>query len=229
VVGYPVRRVTLNIKITQVIQQLVNNILADSLPEKFKAQKICININHGEETPVIFLEQITSSGLLPLLYKYGQTQAQPWHAELQARCRVIAFHNLKFQVEMEHLIQASKKHELTWLPWKGPALALQIYGDTALRQFNDLDFLVSDHELNRSLQILLNEGYTLLSPHDQHPHLLPLDQRCSFELFHAERQIRLDLTIKLIPLSGSRHQVRDMLERSQPSPEKRPYLQLQTS
>ena len=51
------------------------------------------------------------------------------------------------------------------LPLKGPALAIQAYGDVALRQFPaDLDILIHVEDLNRVYDLLIQAGYRALVP-----------------------------------------------------------------
>ncbi len=45
------------------------------------------------------------------------------------------------------------------VPYKGPILAAQAYGDPGLRQFADLDFAVTQRDIYRAQAVLLKEGY----------------------------------------------------------------------
>src|SRR5271170_763242 len=42
---------------------------------------------------------------------------------------------------------------------KGPALAMQAYGDAAMREYGDLDFLVRHADIARATQLMLDAGY----------------------------------------------------------------------
>jgi hypothetical protein len=48
---------------------------------------------------------------------------------------------------------------LTVVPYKGPALAADAYGDLALRPFADLDIMVREAEVGRARELLAPEGY----------------------------------------------------------------------
>jgi len=48
---------------------------------------------------------------------------------------------------------------ITALPYKGPVFGLQAYGDPAMREFQDLDFLIRREDISRSLAILGELGY----------------------------------------------------------------------
>jgi len=55
------------------------------------------------------------------------------------------------------------------LNWKGPALAIQAYGDLSLRQFKDLDTLVKHEDLERAKAILLENGFDDITPQNRNP------------------------------------------------------------
>jgi hypothetical protein len=52
------------------------------------------------------------------------------------------------------------------LPFKGPALAVQLYGNYAMRQFGDLDIVVHPARVSRALEVLTANG---LRPCDGYP------------------------------------------------------------
>src|SRR6185437_2473937 len=57
---------------------------------------------------------------------------------------------------------------------KGPVLAHRLYGDTAMRQFGDLDFLVLPSNLSRARSALLELGYAAkltLTPRQEREYL----------------------------------------------------------
>jgi hypothetical protein len=47
------------------------------------------------------------------------------------------------------------------IPFKGPVLAIQAYGNVALRQFLDLDVLVAPEDLGRATRVLRGRGYQI--------------------------------------------------------------------
>ena len=50
------------------------------------------------------------------------------------------------------------------MPFKGPVLAVQAYGDLSMRSFVDLDILIHANDLSRAYQILTDQGYILTDP-----------------------------------------------------------------
>jgi hypothetical protein len=45
------------------------------------------------------------------------------------------------------------------VPYKGPALAVRLYGDLSLRGFSDLDIVICERDVLRARQLLIDRGY----------------------------------------------------------------------
>jgi hypothetical protein len=78
---------------------------------------------------------------------------------LRAEFYAIARHNLFLTGELCKLLQLFEEHNIPALPFKGPALALLIYGNLTLRDFSDLDILVPKHDIMRAKTLLISLGY----------------------------------------------------------------------
>jgi hypothetical protein len=61
--------------------------------------------------------------------------------------------------ELCRLLKKFQEDGIAVLPYKGPALALQVYHDIALRSFNDLDILVCPSDVARSKDLLIRASY----------------------------------------------------------------------
>jgi protein O-GlcNAc transferase len=61
--------------------------------------------------------------------------------------------------ELARLVDALAKHGIEAIPFKGPLLAIQAFGDLGLREFRDLDFLVRDEDLAKTIATLHSLGY----------------------------------------------------------------------
>ena len=57
------------------------------------------------------------------------------------------------------MLEDFENHGITAIPYKGPALALQVYGDLKLRSFVDLDVLVRRSDAARAGTLLAARGY----------------------------------------------------------------------
>jgi hypothetical protein len=77
----------------------------------------------------------------------------------QARFRANACRNLFLMHELLGLVREFRGNGMEVIPFKGPLLAITAYGNVALREFLDLDFLVQRSNLNRAGQLLSKRGY----------------------------------------------------------------------
>ncbi|NJN18389.1 MAG: nucleotidyltransferase family protein [Oscillochloris sp.] len=68
-------------------------------------------------------------------------------ALLRDRARAEALRSMMLAGELRHILSLLKQAGVTAIPYKGPALALQIYGNAALRQGGDLDLLIAPRDL----------------------------------------------------------------------------------
>jgi hypothetical protein len=67
--------------------------------------------------------------------------------------------NLLMAAEMLRLSGRFRVEGMIAVPYKGPLLAAQAYGDFGLRQFVDLDFAIRQRDLPRATALLTAEGY----------------------------------------------------------------------
>jgi hypothetical protein len=66
---------------------------------------------------------------------------------------------LRFSAELVTIVRQFDKHGINALAHKGPVLAQQLYCDPAMREFGDLDFLVSTTDVPRARAALQELGY----------------------------------------------------------------------
>ena len=50
-------------------------------------------------------------------------------------------------------------HGIPAVPYKGPALAVRLYGDLSLRGFSDLDIVIWERDALRARHLLIDRGY----------------------------------------------------------------------
>ena len=80
------------------------------------------------------------------------------HAHLQR--------NMFLTGKLLEIVQAFEASDISILPFKGPLLAAQVYGDLSVRQYVDLDILVQPKQLESAVRLLQDEGYTPISSID---------------------------------------------------------------
>jgi hypothetical protein len=68
--------------------------------------------------------------------------------------------NLYLAGELAKLLSVMEESGITALPYKGPVLATTVYGDLSLRQFSDLDILISKKDLQKAKRLFSGIGYT---------------------------------------------------------------------
>jgi hypothetical protein len=61
--------------------------------------------------------------------------------------------------ELLVLVDLFAGNDIPMVPYKGPALALQLYGDVALRPSRDLDFLIPEADIDKAFKVLRARGY----------------------------------------------------------------------
>ncbi len=102
-------------------------------------------------------------GVLPLVARNLSAHAHGLPSQVEQSLRS-AFdgnvrRNLWFASELARIADQFEKKQLRAIPYKGPMLAESAYGDVALRNFGDLDFLISPADFERAKQVLGELGY----------------------------------------------------------------------
>jgi hypothetical protein len=102
-------------------------------------------------------------GLQQLAYEHLATVAdavpKPVMVRLWAWRERLVRQNRLMAVELAALLTVLARAGIDAIPYKGPALAEELYGDVGLRQFGDLDILVAPGNLLRARSLLETLGY----------------------------------------------------------------------
>lgn len=109
------------------------------------------------------LRRAEHHGVLPLVARNLSAHAHGLPSQVEQSLRS-AFdgnvrRNLWFASELVRIADQFEKKQLRAIPYKGPMLAESAYGDVALRNFGDLDFLISLADFERARQALGELGY----------------------------------------------------------------------
>jgi hypothetical protein len=107
---------------------------------------------------------------------------------LQQAFHATALYNHFCTEELLTLLHLLDGHGLPALPYKGPTLAMGVYGDLALRTFSDLDILVHERDFSQATHLLLVQGFRLHRT---------FDWESSF--VHDTALIRVDLHRGIVP------------------------------
>jgi hypothetical protein len=100
---------------------------------------------------------VATQGLLP---HFRELVAEPFIPEqLASRIRNHNYQCLRLTGEMLALVDAFDQQHIPTIPFKGPLLAVQLYGDAASRSYCDLDFVVRAEHAEQALALLVARGY----------------------------------------------------------------------
>jgi hypothetical protein len=80
-------------------------------------------------------------------------------AQLKSASRANTVRCLYLFAELNKILGLFESHGIPAIPYKGPVLAQQAYGDITLREFEDLDIILRQRDLPRAHEILLGMGY----------------------------------------------------------------------
>jgi len=86
--------------------------------------------------------------------------------QLRQEFQTCTVNTLFFTQELLKLLGLFEAHHIPVLPYKGPALAMALYGNLSLRPFCDLDLLIHPQDLIRVKLLLAAEGYDTLGVND---------------------------------------------------------------
>ena len=102
-------------------------------------------------------------GVLPLAARNLTEHARGLPPEIARALRSAFEANLRrslwFSAELARILQHFERRQLRAVPYKGPVLAQSAYGDLGLRNFSDLDFLISPADFEQAQQDLAEIGY----------------------------------------------------------------------
>jgi len=68
-------------------------------------------------------------------------------------------HNLFQTRKLIELVKFFNANDITVLPFKGPTLAIEAYGDPVYRKFSDLDVLVQPKQFRKAVKLLTENGW----------------------------------------------------------------------
>mgnify|MGYP002085078601 CR=1 FL=1 len=151
---------------------------------------------------------ITASrnALLPLLSwnllkKFRQSLPGEIQERLSAFYQSHMQENLFLSFKLTEIVRLLEKIGIPVFSFKGPTLAIQAYGDPALRHFIDLDILVQPKDFDKTVELLSRNGYkadSISGPMKRR--LLFFTRKKDVNLFSLDNRFRIELHWKL---SGS--------------------------
>lgn len=94
-----------------------------------------------------------------LLAHFAEVVPAEWQMRMRRQLEETAQRNLFMTAEMFRLANNFRQEGMFAVPYKGPLLAAQAYGNLAMRQFTDLDFAIRQRDLPKAAALLEANGY----------------------------------------------------------------------
>jgi hypothetical protein len=79
--------------------------------------------------------------------------------QLKKTCRANTVRCLYLTAELINILRLFQSQNIPAIPYKGPVVAAQAYGDFALREFEDLDIILRQSDLPKAHEIIVSLGY----------------------------------------------------------------------
>jgi hypothetical protein len=112
-------------------------------------------------------------GLTPLVFEHlrkFETRVPPlWLERLEKAYRTNATRSLYLTTELLRVLELFESRDINAIPYKGPVLAAQAYGDLAYRQFHDIDIIVPQQSMAEANSALLSSGFRARFPWPHEP------------------------------------------------------------
>src|SRR5258706_5483879 len=114
----------------------------------------------GNRLLVLAEEHGVIAQLAGCLHKLHENSVSPGIRQALAdRQRAQMFFSLRLTAELFGLLELFSSQGIGALVVKGPVLALQAYGDSAMRSYGDLDMLVRQGDIRRATELMSAAGY----------------------------------------------------------------------
>lgn len=125
--------------------------LTELLSFKIDWEEVFLKAHAHRLTPLLWFHLKQFKGKIPI--------------QILQRIETLYQENLKrsfFQTgELIKLCKLFETFDIPVIPYKGPALAAQIYGDISLREFADLDLLIRWTDVHKARKLLLEHGFQM--------------------------------------------------------------------
>jgi Uncharacterised nucleotidyltransferase len=155
------------------------------------------NLLNRQQDWLCLLNLSKRHGLMPLLYwsvSITDFKAVPENvlAHIRNEFRINSKRNLLITTELIKILELLKKNDIRVTSLKGPALAMQAYGDISFRQFADLDILIDHEDVEIAIEVLQNQGYTnkMLMPQNR---MSLIKGGYDYELYNRALQLTIEL------------------------------------
>lgn len=147
-----------------------------------------------------FLARVSCHRLFSVAHR-GIADIEGVPERISASLRERHFRNAARQIllgrELVAVLEFLREKGIDAVPYKGPAMAVQIYGDAAVRTCDDLDILVPPSRVLSASELLATRGYLLRAPLGTKQQRALIASEHAMDLVHGKTKIALDLHWKI--------------------------------
>lgn len=123
------------------------------------------------QNPVVLqaMGPATQHGVFPLYYQYvrkqlGDNPIPPWMESHKTAYLGNVGRNMQLTQRLLNVLDLLSRHAIMAIPFKGPVIAVQAYGDIGLRSFCDLDILIRSSDFSRVYDLMAATEYQSIKP-----------------------------------------------------------------
>ncbi len=124
---------------------------------------------------------------------------------LKIACRANTVRCLFLAAELHKVLELFRTAGIVAIPYKGPVLAEQAYGNLTLRDFDDLDIILPQRDLEKAHEMMLGLGYQARFPwillKDSRTALVPGEYNYRDEKRRAVVELHTELTLRHFPVA----------------------------
>jgi hypothetical protein len=133
------------------------------LHQPLPIDRLCALVREGVDWDGLFAA-CRRHGLLPLVNRAlrqlpGELCPEPHRERFRVAAAAVTLRSLQLHTELRRLLVLLDDARIPAIPFKGPILAEQAYGDAGIRDFVDLDLLVPQLQVAAAIAVLAEAGY----------------------------------------------------------------------
>jgi len=156
------------------------------------------------------LTEATENSVGPLLLEMNLRAVVPDAApaameRLKIACRANTVRCLFLAAELHRILELFRTAGIVAIPYKGPVLAEQAYGNLTLRDFDDLDIILPQRDLQKAHGVMLGLGYQTRFPwilsEGSKTALVPGEYNYRDEKRRAVVELHTELTLRHFPVT----------------------------
>jgi len=89
----------------------------------------------------------------------GEILPPVWTNRVKGACRANTLRCLLLTGELIKILDQLEGRKILAIPYKGPVLAVQAFGDIALREYEDIDLVICQRDLSKAHEVMLGLGF----------------------------------------------------------------------